>query len=155
MTTQEAIEESKQAEQRLVRRFPIDFRAIAAETGCTQGTIVHNAMFGWHVQNGNGPADFCVFTPPEITDGETLRIENREWAIYPANNKRSEPPLTPLTCSAQETPTPRVYSHEYDADYNPETGEWLEGVCGHPECKFCADRPATAPVTNDKRSDRP
>lgn len=68
--------------QRLVRRFPIDFRAIAAETGCTKGTIGHNSMFGWHVQNGNGPADFCPFTPPEIAEGETLRIEGREWAVY-------------------------------------------------------------------------
>jgi hypothetical protein len=72
-------------QQRLVRRFPIDFRAIAAETGCTKGTIGHNSMFGWHVQNGNGPADFCAFTPPEISEGETLRIEGREWAVYSAN----------------------------------------------------------------------
>lgn len=72
---------------RLVRRLPIDFRAIAAETGCTKGTIGHNSMFGWHVQNGNGPADFCTFTPPEIAEGETLRIAGREWAVYSANTK--------------------------------------------------------------------
>lgn len=73
--------------QRLVRRFPIDFRAIAAETRCTRGTVGHNSMLGWHVQNGNGPADFCAFTPPEIAEGETLRIEGREWAVYSANAK--------------------------------------------------------------------
>ena len=66
----------------IVRRFPIDFPAIAAETGCTKGTIGHNAMFGWHVRNGNGPADFCAFTPPAVADGETLRVEGSEWAVY-------------------------------------------------------------------------
>ena len=66
---------------RIVRRFPINFRAIAEETGCTKGTIGHNSIFGWHVQNGNGPADFCTFTPPETTEGETLRIEGREWLV--------------------------------------------------------------------------
>jgi len=60
------------------------FRAIAEETGCTRGTIGQNSMFGWHVQNGNGPADFCSFTPPEISEGETLRIEGKEWAVYSA-----------------------------------------------------------------------
>jgi len=78
-------------QQRLVRRFPIDFRSIAAETGCTKGTIGHNSMFGWHVQNSNGPADFCAFTPPEIAEGETLRIEGREWAVYSANTKVADP----------------------------------------------------------------
>ena len=82
----------RRCHQRLVRRFPIDFRAIAEETGCTKGTIGHNSMFGWHVQNGNGPADFCVFTPPQIAEGETLRIEGREWAVYSANAEiRHEP----------------------------------------------------------------
>jgi hypothetical protein len=70
--------------QRLVRRFPINFCAIAEETGCTRGTIRHNPAFGWHVQNGNGPADFCIFTPPEIAEGETLRIEGKEWVVYSA-----------------------------------------------------------------------
>jgi hypothetical protein len=70
---------------RLVRRFPIDFRAISEETGCTKGTIGYNPAFGWHVQNSNGPADFCIFTPPEISEGETLRIEGNEWAIYSAS----------------------------------------------------------------------
>ena len=48
-------------------------------------------MFGWHVQNGNGPADFCVFTPPQIAEGETLRIEGREWAVYSANAEVCQP----------------------------------------------------------------
>ena len=65
-----------------IRSFPIDFRAIALETGCTKGTIGHNSMFGWHVQNGNGPADFCSFTPPETAKGETLRIEGNQWVVY-------------------------------------------------------------------------
>jgi hypothetical protein len=91
-------------QQRLVRRFTIDFRAIAAETGCTKGTIGHNSMFGWHVQNGNGPADFCTFTPPEIAERETLRIEGREWAVYSANaeaqragdSRYAEPPCSTI-----------------------------------------------------------
>lgn len=87
MNTRESNDAKAIDVKRLVRRFPIDFRAIAAETGCTKGTVGHNSMFGWHVQNGNGPADFCAFTPPEIAEGETLRIEGREWAVYSANTK--------------------------------------------------------------------
>lgn len=92
----------RRCHQRLVRRFPIDFRAIAAETGCTKGTIGHNSMFGWHVQNGNGPADFCTFTPPDIAEGETLRIEGREWAVYSANVKNQA--REPSGLNATQTP---------------------------------------------------
>lgn len=35
----------------------------------------------------------------------------------------------------------RGYSREYDAYYNLETGEWLEGKCRDPDCEFCAKRP--------------
>lgn len=35
----------------------------------------------------------------------------------------------------------RGYSPKYDAYYNVETGEWLEGNCGHEDCEFCKDRP--------------
>ena len=74
----------------LLRRIPIDFRAIAAETGCTRGTVAHNAAFGWHVRNGNGPANFCLITPPPISPGETLKIEGRHWCIY-ATSDPSDP----------------------------------------------------------------
>jgi hypothetical protein len=32
----------------------------------------------------------------------------------------------------------------WDAAYDPETGEWVEGKCGNPECTYC-DRPASHP----------
>jgi hypothetical protein len=35
----------------------------------------------------------------------------------------------------------RGYSAEHDAYYSYPTGEWLEQVCGHPDCEFCKDRP--------------
>jgi hypothetical protein len=65
-----------------IRRFPIDFRAIAKETGCTRGTIGYNDTLGWHVQNGNGPADFAKITAPALEPGEKLRIEDGKWCVY-------------------------------------------------------------------------
>jgi hypothetical protein len=71
---------------RLVRKIPIDWGAIAEESGCTQGTLCKTA-FGWGIRNGDGPADFCCITPPEVGPGEELRIVARgkqgaEWGVY-------------------------------------------------------------------------
>lgn len=33
------------------------------------------------------------------------------------------------------------YSEEYDANYNTQTGEWLDDKCDDPTCEFCANRP--------------
>ena len=62
-----------------LRRVPIDFCAIAAESGCTRGTLCRSTAFGWGVKNGNGPADFCAITPPPMQPGETqIRISANE-----------------------------------------------------------------------------
>ena len=76
---------SKAVDSKLVRRFPIDWKAVAEESGCTKGTLAHNKMFGWHVRNGNGPADICTITPPPVADGETLKIEGSDWCVYSEN----------------------------------------------------------------------
>ncbi len=71
---------------RLVRRIPINWRAINEETGCTRGTLSHSPVFGWGVR-GNGPADFCCITPPAVGENEELRIEEGMWAVYSPNAK--------------------------------------------------------------------
>lgn len=66
----------------LLRRISIDFRRVAEETGCTRGTIMHSPAFGWGVL-GDGPADFCALTPPEMQPGETtLLIREKHWCFF-------------------------------------------------------------------------
>lgn len=38
----------------------------------------------------------------------------------------------------------KIYSYEYDAFFNSETGEWLEGLCYDVDCAFCKERPVNA-----------
>jgi len=40
--------------------------------------------------------------------------------------------------------TIKDYSEKYDAYFDPETGEWLEGKCNDADCEFCSDRPFNA-----------
>ena len=35
-----------------------------------------------------------------------------------------------------------LYDERYDAEYDPNTNEWLEDKCGDPDCYMCSDRPA-------------
>lgn len=42
-----------------------------------------------------------------------------------------------------------AYSVEYDANYDEDTNEWTEPVCGDPECEYCKDRPER-PLDNMK-----
>ena len=65
----------------LARRMPIDWMAIARESGCTRGKLCKSPLFGWGVQ-GNGDADFCCITAPEIQHGQLLRVEGNEWLVY-------------------------------------------------------------------------
>jgi hypothetical protein len=66
----------------LARRMPIDWLAIAEESGCTKGTLCKHSIFGWGIKNGNGDADFCCVTAPEIELGQLLRVEGNEWLMY-------------------------------------------------------------------------
>lgn len=79
-----------------LRREPIDFDAIARESGVEAGTLYHAAAFGWGVHPHDGrPADFCVITPPAMAPGETeLRIsaDRRHWLFMgPASNEKAQP----------------------------------------------------------------
>jgi hypothetical protein len=47
------------------------------------------------------------------------------------------------------------YDHEYDAYYNPKTGEWIEETCGASDCDFCRNRPDKHYDKNTKKSGRP
>ena len=33
------------------------------------------------------------------------------------------------------------YSEKYDATYDIEKNEWLDGTCSDPECEYCVNRP--------------
>ena len=35
----------------------------------------------------------------------------------------------------------RQYNEKYDAYYDADSDEWLEGACSDPDCEFCPGRP--------------
>lgn len=37
----------------------------------------------------------------------------------------------------------KLYSEEFDAEYDTETNKWLESVCSDPYCNYCKNRPPT------------
>lgn len=62
------------------RRIPIDFKAIAEESGLTRGKLC-KTVFGWGVQNiygDDGPTIVCVAPPPALPN-ETLVIDGNDW----------------------------------------------------------------------------
>ena len=66
------------------RRIPIDFHAIAEETGLRRGKLGRSPIFGWGVQNVHGEPgeNFVRIEPPEMHDGETrLWIEDDHWCF--------------------------------------------------------------------------
>ena len=40
-----------------------------------------------------------------------------------------------------EQPQKTGYSEKYDATYDIEKNEWLDGQCDDPTCEYCVDRP--------------
>lgn len=38
------------------------------------------------------------------------------------------------------------YNEQYDADYDKNSGNWLDEKCDDIECEFCKDRPRVAPI---------
>ena len=86
--------QSRHSVQRMVRRIPVDFQAIATETGMTRGKLCRSTWAGWVVQNTTGnPAwpDMATVTPPATEEGETLTIEENHWCVYAPNSVISEP----------------------------------------------------------------
>lgn len=64
------------------RRIPIDFKAVADESGLTRGKLCHHKIFGWGVQNTYGDKDapdFGCVTPPEAQAEEVLEIDGNDW----------------------------------------------------------------------------
>jgi len=49
----------------------------------------------------------------------------------------------------------RTYSEEYDAYYDEDTNEWIDGKCDDPTCEFCMNRPErpVAPKKNFESSE--
>lgn len=74
------------AVERLVRRIPVDFRAVAAEAGMTHGKLCYSTWAGWCVQNATrNPAwpDLATITPPPMQPRETrLAVANGHWCFY-------------------------------------------------------------------------
>ena len=68
----------------ITRRQPIDFHAIAMETGITNGTVGHNGL-GWIVRdnNCNSHMSCALIDPPEMLLGEKrVTIENKQWCFH-------------------------------------------------------------------------
>ena len=70
---------------RLVRRIPVDFRSIAAETGIRRGKVCHSAWFGWCVQCRDDAVMASITTPLTQPD-ETLVVESGHWCVYAPND---------------------------------------------------------------------
>jgi hypothetical protein len=45
-----------------------------------------------------------------------------------------------VTCLTEEPPK-TGYSERYDATYDIEKNEWLDGQCDDPNCEYCVNRP--------------
>ena len=72
----------------MTRRIPVDFIALANESGMTRGQLCHSAHSGWVVANTTGNPDWpdmATVTPPAMEAGETrLTVEDRHWCFYNA-----------------------------------------------------------------------
>lgn len=65
------------------RTIPIDFRAIAEETGIKRGTLVKHPALGWTVRNDGDALDIAVINPPPLEGKETTRtVEDGCWVFW-------------------------------------------------------------------------
>ena len=64
-----------------MRTVPIDFKAIADETGIRRGKVCKSDWLGWCVQSSERDGvDMAAIVPPPMEPGETsLIIEGRNW----------------------------------------------------------------------------
>jgi hypothetical protein len=69
---------------RLTRQEPIDFAAIAEDTGVRSGTICHSPTFGWIVRNQRyeGPDIACIKPPPFQGNECFLKVDDQNWCFY-------------------------------------------------------------------------
>ena len=72
---------------KLTRKVPMDFEAIARETGIRSGKVCRSEMFGWGVYANDEPY-FASIDPPPMEPGETdVRIEDNAWCFYAADEQ--------------------------------------------------------------------
>lgn len=72
--------------RRVVRRIPIDFKALAHETGIKRGKICKSSWLGWCVESDDGTNTMASITPPAMLDGEIdITIQNRQWCYHAPN----------------------------------------------------------------------
>lgn len=67
------------------RCVPIDYAAIANESGMSKGKIFYSKTFGWVVGNTSGNPDWpdmaCI-TPPTLQPGEKLlQVKDNLWVF--------------------------------------------------------------------------
>lgn len=66
------------------RRVPIDFDAVAEETGIRRGKIFYSELVhDWCVMSTCDAPVICMtsVTPPPAEPGETLTIEGNDWVF--------------------------------------------------------------------------
>ncbi len=81
------------AELRLLRRLPVDFKAIAEETGMRRGKLGRSPLFGWVVRSDEVAHMACVKTSlPPVAGGEELRLSDstpKYWEIWGEESPRA------------------------------------------------------------------
>ena len=73
----------------MTKRFPIDWKQIACESGCTKGTLAYSEAFdSWAVFCGNGGPHICMVTAPyrkgQMLEGKRIRcvrIREGQWEV--------------------------------------------------------------------------
>jgi hypothetical protein len=71
------------------KRYPIDFKKIAEESGKRSGNLAYSSTFKeWVVSDGNDPSMAVVTCPhgrvgDQTPDGEIdfIKIQNNEWVV--------------------------------------------------------------------------
>ena len=68
------------------RRVPIDFSAIAKETGIRNGTVANHSAFGWVVRDNSRPPTsvrlVCIDPPAMNPDETSVTIQDNQWCFH-------------------------------------------------------------------------
>jgi hypothetical protein len=79
-------DETDRTDRRACRRVPIDFAAVAAESGMKAGKLGFSPVYGWCVHNVTRNPDWpdaATITPPPMEPGETrMVIADDYWVFY-------------------------------------------------------------------------
>ena len=68
----------------IIKRIPIDYQAVARETGMRKGKIAKSPLFGWGVFDSTGSTGvhFAEVTVPEVEGSDFVCIEKDHWCYY-------------------------------------------------------------------------